>query len=58
MYEVNKQAVVKITASKNKNGIKEETQKKLLQTDTPLQVAINPFFKFIYDEIQKLRGEN
>ncbi len=56
MYE-EKQAVLKITASKSRTGLKAEFRKKVLETKDTYKVSSNPFFKFIYDEIQKLRGE-
>lgn len=53
-----KQAVLKITASKNRTGIKVELRKKVLETKQTNKISSNPFFKFIFEEVKKLRGEN
>lgn len=52
------QAVLKITAYKDQTSIKTEYRKKVLQTKDIYKVSSNPFYKFIYDEIEKLREEN
>lgn len=56
MYE-EKQAVLKITASKSRTGIKAEFRKKVLETKDTYKVSSNTFFKFIFEEVEKLRGE-
>ena len=56
MYE-EKQAVLKITAYKSRTGMKAEFRKKVLETKDTYKVSSNPFFKFIFEEVEKLRGE-
>lgn len=51
---------MKITAKKNRNGIDNKTDnvtKKVLESKENYNQVCNPFFKFIYEEIEKLRGE-
>ncbi len=52
----NKQKVVKITTSKSRSAYCEKSAK-LLSTQESYYKARNYFFNFLFQEINKLRGE-
>ena len=52
-----KMTVVKVSLNKSKKGLVEEN-KKVLNTKDEYSLACHPFYKFIFDEIRNLRGEN
>ena len=51
-------AVVKLTAKINKRNINEYCTKEVIKSDDYYKQVSNPFFRFMYEEIEKQRGEN
>lgn len=48
--------VLKVSVNKSKKGLNEKN-KKLLNSSDEYILACRPFFSFIFNEIQKIRGE-
>ena len=52
-----KQAVIRITAKTYKGGRIDKEKQEIVESQDNYELAKNPLFQFVYDEIQRIRKQ-